>query len=183
MSELTGRRAAILIADRFQDEEGVEPVRFLREQGADAVYVGIEPGTVTGKNGREEVEVELAVADADPLDYDLLVIPGGGAPEILRLDSGVLEFTRAFVDAGKPVAAICHGPQVLISAKVLAGRTVTCFPGIRDDVALAGARYVDKDAVVDRNLVTSRVPADIPSFNRAIAALLAPAVPVEAASS
>jgi protease I len=178
---LRGKRAAILIAGKFQDEEGVGPAAYLRDLGMDTVFVGIEPGSVTGKYEREEVEVDLAVADAEASEFDLLIIPGGGAPETLRLNPAVLAFTRRFFDDGKPVAAICRGPQVLISAGVLPGRTVTCLEGIRDDVRLAGARYRDKPVVVDRNLVTARVPDDLPAFNQAILALLtASASPSEA---
>jgi protease I len=174
MNALEGKRAAILIAEKFQDEEGVEPAAYLRERGAEVVYVGMKAGTVGGKYGRQEVEVDLAVEDADPAGFDLLVIPGGAAPEALRLHDGILAFTRHFLDHGKPVAAICHGPQILISAGVLAGRTVTCFAGIRDDVRLAGARYRDKAVVVDHNLVTSRTPADLPAFHEAMEQLLVP---------
>lgn len=178
---LAGKRAAILVADGFQDEEAVGPAAYLRELGMETVFVGIEPGTVTGKYEREEVAVEVAAAGTEASEYDLLVIPGGGAPETLRLDPAVLDFTRRFFEAGKPVAAICRGPQVLISAGVLPGRTVTCLAGIRDDVRLAGARYRDKPVVTDRNLVTSRVPDDLPAFNQAIVALfVASASPAEA---
>jgi len=174
MNTLEGKRAAILIAENFQDEEGVEPAAYLRERGAEVVYVGMKTGKVPGKYGRQEVEVDLAVEDADPESFDLLVIPGGAAPEALRLHEGILAFTRHFFDHGRPVAAICHGPQVLISAGVLAGRTVTCFAGIRDDVRLAGARYRDKEVLVDRNLVTGRTPADLPAFHEAMEQLLVP---------
>jgi protease I len=172
MSDLQGKRAAVLIADNFQDEEGVETTAFLRERGVEVSYIGLKPGTVKGKYGRQEVEVGMTIADADPDDFDLLIVPGGAAPETLRLDSAVLDFTRRFFEEGKPAAAICHGPQVLISAQVLPGRVVTCYAGIRDDVQLAGARYFDKEVVVDRNLVTSRKPKDIPGFNEAILGVL-----------
>jgi protease I len=129
---------------------------------------------VQGKNGRQEVEVDLAVEEADPGSFDLLVVPGGAAPEALRLHDGILAFTRHFFDHGKPVAAICHGAQILISAGVLPGRTLTCVAGIRDDVQRAGARYVDKAVIVDRNLITSRTPADLPAFHEAMEQLLAP---------
>jgi protease I len=181
MHELEGKRAAILIADKFQDEEGIEPVQFLREHGAETTYLGVETGLARGKNGRAEVDVTLRISEADPGDFDLLIIPGGAAPETLRLNADVLAFTRAFFDAGKPVAAICHGPQVLISAGVLRGRVATCYAGIRDDVILAGARYVDREAVTDRNLVTSRIPSDVPAFNRAMLALMTGS-PAEAAA-
>jgi len=174
MNTLDGKRVAILIADGFQDEEGVEPALYLRERGAEVLYVGMETGTVKGKNGRQEVEVDLVVEEADPESFDLLVVPGGSAPEALRLHEGILAFTRHCFDQGKPVAAICHGAQILISAGVLPGRTLTCVAGIRDDVRLAGARYVDKAVITDRNLVTSRTPADLPAFHEAMEGLLAP---------
>ena len=97
------------------------------------------------------------------------MIPGGGAPENLRIDDRAVAFTRQFVESGKPVAAICHGPQLLISAKVLDGRTLTSVNKIRDDIMNAGGKYVDQDLVEDRNLITSRIPADLPVFNQAIA--------------
>jgi protease I len=106
-------------------------------------------------------------------EFDLLVIPGGGSPENLRIDDRAVAFTRRFVETGKPVAAICHGPQLLISADVLRGRTVTCVKKIRDDVKNAGATYVDEPLVIDGNLITSRVPADLPQFDEAIARALA----------
>lgn len=176
MSELEGKKAAVLIADKFQDEEGVETTKFLQEHGMAVSYVGLKRGTVKGKYGRQEVDVDLTMDEADASAFDLLVIPGGAAPETLRLDDAVLEFTRRFFEDQKPVAAICHGPQVLISARVLPGRTVTCYAGIRDDVRLAGARYQDKEVVVDERLVTSRTPDDIPAFNEAILEVLRGAV-------
>lgn len=173
MENLQGKRVAILIAPNFQDEEGTEPARFWSERGAEITYIGPAKGPVQGKHGREEVEVQKTPDEVSPDDFDLLYVPGGAAPETLRLDERILEFTRRFFDEGKPVAAICHGPQVFISAKVLAGRTVTCYAGIRDDVQMAGALYRDAPVVVDKNLVTSRVPADIPALSQAVAELLA----------
>lgn len=167
---LESKRVLVLIADKFQDEEGVEPVAFLRERGVEVVYSGLQPGTVHGKNNRREVEVEVSVNDVDPGEFDLLLLPGGAAPETLRLDDRVLELTRAFMELpDKIVAAICHGQQILISAHVLAGRTATCYAGIRDDLRFAGARYVDKPVCIEGRLITSRTPADLGAFNDAIA--------------
>jgi len=182
MNTLENKRVAILIADRFQDEEGVEPAAYLRERGAEVLYVGMAKGTAKGKNGRQKVEIDLAVEEADSESFDLLVVPGGAAPEALRLHDGILAFTRHFFDHGKPVAAICHGAQILISAGVLPGRTLTCVAGIRDDVRLAGARYADKAVIVDRNLVTSRTPADLPAFHEAMEQLLV-SQPVDSSSA
>lgn len=171
---LEGKRALILVAEGYQDEEASEPASFLREQGAEVVFAGLKPGTLPGKNGRAEVEVTHRASEVAAEDFDILVLPGGGAPERLRLDDGVLELTRAFMELpDKLVAAICHGPQVLISSRVLAGRTATCWEGIRDDVRFAGARYVDRKVVVDGRLITSRHPGDLPAFNEAMAKALA----------
>ena len=122
---------------------------------------------------------ERTFADTNPGEYDALVIPGGGAPEQLRIDDDAVAFTREFVASGKPVAAICHGPQLLISAQVLAGRTLTSVKTIRDDVTNARGNYVDQEVTIDGNLITSRTPADLPAFNRALSEALA-VVPVPA---
>ncbi len=162
------RRVAILIADKFQDEEGTEPRDFLKRHGVQAEYVGLKKGELRGKNGRKTVTVDRTIDEVSPADYDALVIPGGSAPERLRIDERVLRFVQLFWESGRPVAAICHGPQVLISAGLLNGRRATCYVGIRDDVKLAGAEYVDEPVVRDGQLITSRVPADLPQFNQAL---------------
>lgn len=170
--ELTGRKLVLLVADQYQDEEVSRPLAFFRERGAEVVVAGIAKGTARGKYGRHSIDVGTVVSELDPGAFDALLIPGGSAPERLRLHDEVLEFTRAFFRESKVVGAICHGPQVLISAGVLRGRHVTCYEGIRDDVKLAGAHYEDREVVVDGGLVTSRKPADIPAFMEAIARLL-----------
>jgi PfpI family intracellular protease len=124
-----------------------------------------ERGTVEGKKGGT-LAVDATFGDVSPDEFDLLVIPGGGAPENLRIHPPAVEFTRSFVESGKPVGSICHGPQLLISAKVLGGRTLTAVNKIADDVVNAGATYVDEPLVVDGNLITSRVPADLPCSTR-----------------
>ena len=171
--ELDGKQIAMLVAGQFRDEEVFEPFDYLEEQGATVVLIGLERGPVSGKLGGK-VEAEKAIDEVKPEQFDALVIPGGGAPEKLRLDTRVLEFVRAIDRRGAPIAAICHGPQVLISADLLQGRRMTCFEGIRDDVKLAGARYVDEEVVVDGNLITSRHPGDIGAFDRAIVQAMAP---------
>lgn len=169
--DLKNKMVAILIAPKFHDEETTAPAAFLREQGAEVRYIGIQKGTCQGKGGTT-LTVDSPITDVQPNEFDGLLIPGGGAPEHLRLNKDVLAFVKAFMDAGKPVAAICHGPQVLISAKVLAHRTVTGYAGIRDDLLNAGARYEDQPVIIDGNLVTSRIPDDLPGFIRAFATLL-----------
>ena len=150
------RRAAVIIAENFEDSEATSPIEALQEAGVEVSVIGTKTGTVTGKKG--------ATVEA------LATIPGGGAPENLRIDDEAVEFTRRFVESGKPVASICHGPQLLISAKVLSGRTVTAVNKIRDDIVNAGATYVDAQVHVDGNLISSRTPDDLPAFNEAIVA-------------
>ena len=174
MEDLRGQRVAMVIARNFEDPEAFEPRRFLEEAGADVTVIGVEKRDYQGKKGGT-LAAERTFAEASPDEYDALVIPGGGAPEQLRIDDGAVDFTRRFVESGKPVAAICHGPQLLISAKVLDGRTVTCVKTIRDDVINAGANYVDAEVTIDGNLISSRTPADIPAFNEALVRVLAPA--------
>ena len=130
----------------------------------------MKKGTITGKHGYP-IEVDVAFKDVNPADYDILVISGGRGPEKMRLDNHALEITKHFFKENKPVAAICHGPQVLISAGVIKGRKTTCWPGIRDDVIAAGAHYEDKEVVIDKNLVSSRSPADLHVFGREMIAI------------
>ena len=161
------KRVAMVLAKNFEDSEAIEPKRYLEGIGAEVTTIGVERGTVAGKKGGS-LAVETTFAEVSPDDFDLLVIPGGGAPENLRIDDAAVAFTRRFVASGKPVGSICHGPQLLISADVLRGRTVTSVDKIRDDVRNAGGNYVDEALVVDGNLITSRVPADLPRFNEAL---------------
>lgn len=160
-------RIAVLIADMFEDSEYTAPVQAFEEAGHEVVRLGLKAGaTVAGKREGTLVRVDGAVRNATPDDFDALLIPGGFSPDILRGDAHAVEFVRAFVVSGKPVFAICHGPQLLISAQVLEGRRVTGWRSIVQDLRNAGADYVDAEVVVDGNLVTSRQPADIPAFVR-----------------
>lgn len=168
---LKNKTIAIFIAAKFQDDEAIMPKRYFQDQGADIKFIGTQKGTCHGK-GHTTIEVDATISEVHPNQFDGLIIPGGGAPETLRLNKDILEFVRAFFRDAKPVAAICHGPQVLISAGVLKGRTLTSYPGIRDDLVNAGARFLDQEVVIDNNLVTSRVPQDIPAFNKAFGDLL-----------
>ncbi len=166
-----GKKVAMVIAGNFEDSEAIDPKNHLEGVGAEVTTIGIEAGTVKGKKGAT-LAVDATFADVSPDDFDLLVIPGGGAPENLRIHPPAVEFTRRFVESGKPVGSICHGPQLLISAKVLGGRTLTAVDKIADDVVNAGGTYVDEPLVVDGNLITSRVPGDLPQFNEALAKAL-----------
>lgn len=160
-------KVVMVLANNFEDSEAIEPRNHLEALGADVVTVGVEKGTVSGKKGAT-LEVEKTFSEVSPDEFEMLVIPGGGAPENLRIVDDAVAFTRRFVESGRPVGSICHGPQLLISADVLKGRTVTSVNKIRDDIRNAGGNYVDKELVVDDNLITSRVPKDLPAFNNAL---------------
>jgi protease I len=155
----------ILSADRFEDAELLEPLARLREAGAQVDIGSFTVGAIHGKHGAS-VHANRAIAGIRPQDYDALVLPGGKAPELLRRDTHVLALVRHFFAAGKPVAAICHGPQVLISAGVVAGRRLTAYRTVAHELKAAGAQYRDAEVVVDGNLVSSRTPADLPAFLR-----------------
>lgn len=161
-------RVLILAADGFEDSELLVPLYRLKEEGVEVEVAGPKQGqTLTGKHGYS-VTADLGFAQLDTDGYDALVLPGGKAPETVRLDERAVSATRRMLDAGKPVAAICHGAQVLISASALPGRKATCWVGIRDDLACAGADYRDEEVIVDGNLITSRCPSDLPAFCRAL---------------
>lgn len=169
LAPLEGKRVAILVEDEFEDRELTGPVDALRAAGADVTIVGPTRGaSFRGKRGDATVTSDMAAGDARMRDFDALVIPGGHAPDKMRLRHAMVDLARDAMDAGKPVAAICHGPQLLISANALRGRTLTCWPSIAIDVKNAGGLYVDKPVVEDGNLITSRKPDDVPMFNAAI---------------
>jgi protease I len=163
-------KALILIADDFEDLTLFLPWYRLREEGVDVVLATPLMHALTGLHGYR-VEPDVRVHEANPAEFDLLVIPDGPATETLRLREGALDLARTFVQEAK-VAAVGHGPQVLISAGALDNRTVTCAPGIRDDVRAAGADYRDEAAVRDGNLLTGRGPDDLPEFCREMIRLI-----------
>jgi protease I len=172
MAQLQGKNVAMVLAANFEDSEAIEPKKYLEERGATVTVIGLERGTIEGKKGAT-LEADTTFDDVSVDQFDALVVPGGGAPENLRIHDNAVAFTRDFANSGKPVAAICHGAQLLISAEVVRGRTLTAVNKIRDDVKNAGANYVDKELVIDGNFITSRVPGDLPVFNEAIAETLA----------
>jgi protease I len=170
---LAGRRIALLVEQEFEDSELTGPLEALRAAGATVVLIGPTAHyEYTGKKLGTVVASDIAAGSAKTSDFDALVIPGGHAPDKMRMRHAMVDFTREMMEAGKPVAAICHGPQVLISANTLRGRTLTCWPSIAIDVKNAGGMYVDKPVVEDGNLITSRKPDDIPAFNDAIIRLV-----------
>src|SRR5688500_17942532 len=169
MTDLSGKRVAILVEDEFEDLELTGPLDALRAAGAVVVLVGPTRGAnYRGKRGDAAVTADLAAGAARMKDFDALVIPGGHAPDKMRMRHAMVDLTRDAMEAGKPVAAICHGPQLLISANGVRGRTLTCWPSIAIDVKNAGGLYVDKPVVEDGNLITSRKPDDVPAFSEAI---------------
>jgi protease I len=169
LTSLSGRRVAILVEDEFEDREMTGPLEALRAAGATVTIVGPTMGTeFRGKRGVAVVTSDLSAGAASMNDFDGLVIPGGHAPEKMRMRHAMVDLTREAMDTGKPVAAICHGPQLLISANALHGRTLTCWPSIAVDVKNAGGLYVDQPVVEDGNLITSRKAADVPAFSEAI---------------
>ncbi|TVR80204.1 MAG: type 1 glutamine amidotransferase [Rhodospirillales bacterium] len=171
-TDLSGKHVAILVGEGFQDAETFMPMAYLLNRGATATVIGVEPGIVTAYNSQMTAIVEKSVTDVQVDDFDALVIPGGQAPDRLRQHEQVVTFAKEFFESGKPTAAICHGPQVLIEAGVLEGRDVTCYAGVADEVTAAGGRYLDMPVVRDGNLITSRIPDDIPEFSAAIAEAL-----------
>jgi len=160
-------RALIVSADDFEDTELLVPLYRLREEGISVDVASPRAGSIQGKHGYSQ-PVDRTLAEVEPRDYDLLVLPGGRAPAALRDDAALQRIVRAFHAADKPIAAICHGPQILVSAGVMDGRQATCYKTVAAELRDAGARYVDDEVVVDRNLVTSRQPSDLPAFCREI---------------
>ncbi|WP_312220021.1 type 1 glutamine amidotransferase domain-containing protein [Brevundimonas sp.] len=169
---LAGKTIAVLAADGVEQIELQEPVKALRAEGATVEVISLEPGWIQGFDHLtpdEMIAVDRTLKATDASLYDGLVLPGGVAnPDRLRTEEAALKFVRAFFDAGKPVAAICHAPWILIEAGVAEGRTLTAYKSIRTDLRNAGAEVVDKEVVVDDGLITSRCPDDLPAFNAAM---------------
>ncbi|HEX6974973.1 MAG TPA: type 1 glutamine amidotransferase domain-containing protein [Vicinamibacterales bacterium] len=167
------KRVAILVENEFEDSELTGPLEGLRAAGVHVTVVAPFAGRqYTGKKGHT-VTSDMAAGSVRLKDFDAIVIPGGHAPDKMRMRHAMVDLVRDGVAAGTPVAAICHGPQVLISADVLRGRTLTCWPSIAVDVKNAGGLYVDRPVVEDGNLITSRKPDDVPQFTAAILRALA----------
>ncbi|HYJ84214.1 MAG TPA: type 1 glutamine amidotransferase domain-containing protein [Allosphingosinicella sp.] len=172
MPKLSEAKILMIATDGFEDSELLEPRRILGERGAEVTLASLEKGEIEGDNGAT-VEVDCTIGEVEPADYDALVLPGGTRnPDRLRMDEKVVATIRAFAGAGKPVAAICHGPWLLVEADLVRGRRVTGWPSIRTDLRNAGGEVVDEEAVTDGNIVTSRKPEDIPAFTEALIALV-----------
>jgi len=164
---------AIPVADDFEDSELTVPMERLKAHGHEPVLIGSAAGArVRGKRGRAEVTTDMEARGLQPGDFDALLIPGGYSPDHLRTDAATVEFVRRFCQSDRPVAAICHGPQLLIEADAVEGRTLTSWPSVRRDLENAGARWVDRPVVEDGNLITSRKPDDLDAFTAALLARL-----------
>jgi deglycase len=179
-------RVAFLATDMVEQVELTEPWRAVEEQGWTPELVSLRPGSIQGFDHYDKADtfpVAATVEEASADDYDALVLPGGvGNPDELRTDENAVAFVRAFVDAGKPVAAICHAPWTLVEAGAVRGRTLTSWPSLQTDIRNAGGTWVDEEVVRDGSLVTSRKPDDLPAFTRALVELFA-AQPVSAGGS
>ena len=171
--KLEGKRIAFLVANEGVEQvELTEPWKAVEAAGGQPELISLEPGEIQAFNHLDKADtfdVDRTVSEADASDYDGLVLPGGVAnPDVLRADEDAVAFVRAFVDAGKPIGAICHGPWTLVEADVVRGRTLTSWPSIQTDIRNAGGEWVDEEVHVDAGLVTSRKPDDLPAFNEKI---------------
>jgi protease I len=167
-TSLGGSKVAFLATDGVDGREYVEPRQAVENAGAQVELVSIKEGEIQGVKSLDKTDtfqVDRLVRDADPDEYDALVLPGGAInPDTLRMNTDAVQFVRAFFDAGKPVGAICHGPWTMIEADVVSGRTLTSYPSLRTDLINAGANWVDEEVHTDSGLVTSRRPSDLPAF-------------------
>ena len=156
---------AVIITDLFEDSEYSEPAAAFKKAGHKLVHIGLKAGTtVTGKKQATPVKIDKGVKDVAVDEFDALLIPGGYSPDKLRVDEDAVRFTKEFMESGKPVFAICHAPQLLITADVIRGRKITGWKSVIQDIKNAGAEFIDQEVVEDGNLVSSRSPADLPSF-------------------
>jgi protease I len=160
-------KALIISADNFEDTELLVPYYRLKEEGIEVDVASIKKGTIKGKHGYE-VQADKALKEVNPDDYGILILPGGKAPETVRKDKNAVEIAKHFFQKNKPVSAICHGPQTLITAGLMKGRHATSYKSVAQEMKDSGALYEDKEVVVDGNLITSRQPSDLPAFMREI---------------
>ena len=169
-------KVMILATDGFEQSELMKPKENLENAGIETTIVSLEVGEIKGwdqKDWGKSVKVDMTVADAKADDFDALLLPGGQMnPDILRMNEDAIELIKDFDSAGKPIAAICHAPWLLVEANIVDGKTVTSWPSVRTDLTNAGADVVDREVVTDGNLITSRKPEDIPAFSKALIAKL-----------
>ncbi|UCG68419.1 MAG: type 1 glutamine amidotransferase [Thermoplasmata archaeon] len=158
-------KIAVILTDMFEDSEYTEPAQAFKDAGHELVHIEFEEGkTVKGKKKGTPVKIDKVVSDVSVEDFDALLIPGGYSPDKLRVNEHAVKFARDFVNSGKPVFAICHAPQLLITAQVLEGRRLTGYKSIIQDIKNAGAGFLDQEVVEDGNLISSRHPGDLPAF-------------------
>jgi deglycase len=183
MAELSGKRIAFLATDMVEQVELTEPWKAVEQAGGRPELISLEPGEIQGFNHYDKADkfpVDRTVDEVSADEYDALVQPGGvGNPDTLRMDENAVRLVREFVEAGKPVAVICHGPWMLVEADVVRGRTLTSFPSLKTDIRNAGGNWVDQEVVVDDHIITSRNPKDLPAFCRTLVEEFA-AVPARA---
>lgn len=172
MTNISNAKIAILATNGFEKSELFEPRKQLIDAGADVTIVSLESGSIKSwdeKDWGESIAVDMTVDQASESDFDALVLPGGQMnPDILRVEDKAIDFVKAFFNAGKPIAAICHAPWLLIEADLVQGRKVTGYPSIKTDLINAGARFEDSEVVVDNGLITSRNPGDLDAFSAKI---------------
>ncbi len=180
---LEGKRVAIIIANEFDEREFRQPYERLKQEGADVVVVGVEAEQLLmGHHRQEEVMTDASLDDISPDDFDAVVIPGGYSPDKLRLSQKAIDFVREMHNQGKLVAAVCHAPWLLISADIVRGKLMTAWPSVMIDLKNAGANVVDREVVIDGNIVTSRSVTDLPAFIQTIINVLEGKAKMEAAS-
>jgi protease I len=164
-------RVAFIVDEMYEDSEFRVPYERVKDGGHEAVIVGLEAGkTIKGKKGKDTLTTDVAIGDVSPDEFDALVIPGGYSPDKIRVDQGMVAFTKKIADADKPVAAICHAGWMLAEADLLRGKTVTSWPSIKTDLINAGANWVDQEVVEDGNIITSRKPDDLEAFTKTLLA-------------
>lgn len=184
--QITGKKIAILATDGYEQAELTDPRKALELAGAKVEVISIKKGEIKGWDHTDwgiSVRVDHLVSEVKPADYDALILPGGQInPDKLRTDKDAVAFIKQFVESGKPVAAICHGPWTLIEAGVVKGKTITSWPSVQTDLKNAGANWVDKEVVQDGNIITSRKPEDIPAFNSKLIEAISQSIPLAKAS-
>jgi len=161
------KHIAVVVTDYFEDSEYTEPIKAFKEKGHKITNIGFEVGkTVKGKRGESQATIDKSIDEVKVSEFDALLIPGGFSPDILRADDRFVKFVKEFVESKKPIFAICHGPQLLITANVVKGVRMTGYKSIVQDLKNAGVIFEDKSVVIDKNFVTSRTPDDLPDFIR-----------------
>ena len=166
---LEGKRVAILAEEDFEDVELTEPLQAMKNAGAEVVIIGSgSKDTYRGKKGTTTVRVDMTADNAKAEEFDAIIVPGGYAPDKMRLHQSMIDLVKQAYALGKIIAAVCHGPQLLISADIVRGKRVTSWPSVAVDLKNAGANWIDEPVVQDENLITSRRPADLPKFSEAI---------------